>query len=168
MLMVEDQLLAQEGLAVGRCLGLFYSDDGVVVSWDMEWLQVELNVLIGLFHRYGLVVNVAKYKTMTCHPGKLRSGMSEEVVGWWRTGRGETYCNRLKIRIPRPDYGVELTVGSTTAHRLRMYGTEPKIDWNRFPVIQTEQIPQVFNASFPKGTSHFLCPLPGCLGSSRI
>ena len=35
---VEDQLAAQEGLglAVGRCLKLFYGNDGVVRPWDPE------------------------------------------------------------------------------------------------------------------------------------
>ena len=50
-LVVEDQLVTQEGLGllVGRCLGLFYVDYGMVVSQDPEWLQGSLNVLIVLF-----------------------------------------------------------------------------------------------------------------------
>ena len=37
-LMVEEQRVAQEGLglAVGRCLKLFYGNDGVVRPWDPE------------------------------------------------------------------------------------------------------------------------------------
>ena len=66
-MMVEDQLVSQEGmgLAVGRFLGLFYSKNGMVGSWDLEWFQGSLNVIIRLFHRYGLVVNVANSKAMT-------------------------------------------------------------------------------------------------------
>ena len=66
-LMAEDNLVAKEvlGLALWRYLGLFYTDDGVVVLWDPEWLQVTLNFLIGLFRRYGLVVNIAKSKAVT-------------------------------------------------------------------------------------------------------
>ena len=69
--MVEDQLVAQEGLglAVGRCLGLFYADSSVVGSRDKEWLQGALNGFIGLFFPYGLAVNVANPKAMTCHLG---------------------------------------------------------------------------------------------------
>ena len=40
-----------------------------------------MNVLICLFHRYEMIANVAKYKTMTCKPGKLRYRMSEGAVG---------------------------------------------------------------------------------------
>ena len=52
-LTVEDHLVTQEGLvlAVGRCLGLFYVDDGVVGLRDTERHQGALNVLIGLFRR---------------------------------------------------------------------------------------------------------------------
>ena len=80
--MVEDQLVDQEqlGLAVWRCLGLFYSNNGVVGSRDPECPQGALNVLIGPFHRYGLVANVAKFKVMTCHPGTLQSWMLEEAT----------------------------------------------------------------------------------------
>ena len=56
------------GHTVGRTLGIFYMNDGLLVSWDPEWLQGALNVLIGLFHKIVLVANFYKSKTMTCHP----------------------------------------------------------------------------------------------------
>ena len=66
-LTMEDQLVTQEGLVilVGRCIKLFYTDNGVMVSRDLEWIQGALNVIIGLFCRSSLVTNVAKSKTMT-------------------------------------------------------------------------------------------------------
>ena len=72
--MLEDKLVLHEGLglAVGRCSGLFYADDGVVRLRDPEWIHDTLNVSIGIFYRYRLVVNVAKSKAMTCQPGTLR------------------------------------------------------------------------------------------------
>ena len=81
-LTVEDKLVSHEGLvlAVGRCLGLFYIENGMVVLWYQEWIQRTLNMLIGLFLRYGLMANVAESKSMTCQPGEIWSGMSEEVV----------------------------------------------------------------------------------------
>ena len=89
-LTVGDQLVTQEGmgLVVGMCLGLFYVDDSVVGLRDPKWIQGELHVLIGLFHWYGLVENVAKYKAMKRQPGTLRSGISEEeAVGRQCMGR---------------------------------------------------------------------------------
>ena len=76
-LTVEDQLVAQKGLglAVGRCLGLFYVYNGVVGSQDLEWLRGALNMIIGLFCWYGLVVIVENFKDMTCQLGILRYKM---------------------------------------------------------------------------------------------
>ena len=90
-LTVKDHMVVQEGLGlnVGRCLGFFYTDDGMVEAQESEWLQKSLNVLIDLFYRYGLVKNVEKSWTMTYQPGALRSGMSEEVEGWQCTGLRE-------------------------------------------------------------------------------
>ena len=58
-----------------------------------------MNVLIGLFWRYGLAASVAKYKTMTCKPGALRSGMSEEAKELKCTGVGSSYRERLRRRV---------------------------------------------------------------------
>ena len=76
---VEEQQVVHEvlGIAVGIFLGLFFSDNGVVGSRNLEWIQGSLNVLSGLFHQYGLVANVTKSKAMKYHPGTLRSGMSD-------------------------------------------------------------------------------------------
>ena len=49
--LVEDQLVSQEGLglAVWRCLGLFYAKKIIVGLRYPGWLHVSLNVIIGLF-----------------------------------------------------------------------------------------------------------------------
>ena len=62
-------------------MGIFYADDGVVGSRDLECLQGALSVLIGLFLWYGLVANSAKSKPITCQPGTLQSRKLEEAVG---------------------------------------------------------------------------------------
>ena len=154
-MVVEDKLVYHEGLglAVGPCLGLIYSDNIMVGSQDLEWIQGKLNVIIGLFQRYGLAENVFKYKAMAFHPGEIRSRMSEEAVGRGCTVKGETYICQLRRRIPCTDCGVELTAVLMTAQQWCMYGTEPNIKWNWLPVNQTEHITQVFEVSFPKGAS---------------
>ena len=65
---------------VGRCLGVLYSDNGMVGSRNPYWLQHGTNVLVVLFIRYGLAANIAKSRTMTFRPGTLRAGMSEEAM----------------------------------------------------------------------------------------
>ena len=70
-LTVEDKLVDHEGLGfvVGRCLGPFYADDGMVGSRYLEWIQGAPNLLIRIFRQYGMVANVAKYRAMTCQTG---------------------------------------------------------------------------------------------------
>ena len=81
---LEDVAVIHDGLghAVGRSLKVFYADNGFIGLWDLEWLQGVLNVMIGPFLRIGLMESVAKSKKMTCHPGAIWLGMSEEEVGW--------------------------------------------------------------------------------------
>ena len=104
------------GKTVGRCLGVFYAEDGMVGSQDPDWLQHSMNVLLGLFRRYGLAENFAKSRTMTCQPGILGSGMSEETKALKCTGVGELYQVRLIRSFPCPEFGVGLTTGSMAAH----------------------------------------------------
>ena len=83
--MVEDQQVDQDGLVetVGRCVGVFYADDGMVGLRDPNWLQHPMNFLFGLFRRFILAANATKSLTMTCQPGTLRTGISEEAMKLW-------------------------------------------------------------------------------------
>ena len=60
-------------------MGVFYADDGIILSRGPEWVQGVINVLIRLFRRFGLISNVEKSKIMTCQPGVICTGMSEEA-----------------------------------------------------------------------------------------
>ena len=92
-LMVEDEVVIQYGIVhvVEQSLGVFYIDDGILGSRDLEWLHGKLNVLIRLFRRIGLAANVKTLNTMTCQPGAIISGISEEAFGQNITGKGATY-----------------------------------------------------------------------------
>ena len=126
---VKYQLVSQEGLGlrVGGCLGLFYVDYGVVGLRDPEWIQGELNMLIGLFLRYGLVATVAKSKATTCQKGKLWSSMSKDVVGRRCTGRGSTYHERLRRRITYCGLGCTVTYNNNNGAAL--YQNLQKAQW---------------------------------------
>ena len=50
------------GEAVGRYLGVFYTDDSMVGSRDAEWIKHLMNFLVGLFQQYCLAANIAKYR----------------------------------------------------------------------------------------------------------
>ena len=57
---------------MGRCLGLFYTDDVLLGLRYQEWLKGALNVLIGLFWNIGMASNVAKSKIMTFQMVEIR------------------------------------------------------------------------------------------------
>ena len=63
-MVVEDQRVAHDGLGetVGRCLGVFCDNDGMVGSHNSKWLQHAMNIPVRLFRRYGLAANIAKSK----------------------------------------------------------------------------------------------------------
>ena len=147
---VEDQRVDHDwlGETVGRCLGVFYVNNDMVGSRDPDWLQNTMNVLVGLFRRYGLATNVDKSHTMTCQPSALRAGMPEEAMALKCTGVGELYWVRLQKMIPCPECGFELTTGSTMAHCHRMHRTETAIDWSWLP-----HQPQVYDTSFLRSTN---------------
>ena len=79
---VEDERVAHDGMGetVGRRLGVFFSDNGMVGSRNLDCLQHAMNVLVGLFIRYGMADNVAKSRKMTCYCGALRAGILEEAM----------------------------------------------------------------------------------------
>ena len=101
---VESQRVAHDGLGdtVWRCLRVFYAEDSMVGSRDPEWLQHAMNVLVGLFRRYGLAAIVTKSRTLTGQPGALRPGMSEEAMVLKCTGVGDLYQARLQRWTPCP------------------------------------------------------------------
>ena len=94
---VEDQRVAHDGLreTLGRCLGVFYADDGMFGSRDLDWLNYAMNVLFSFFRRYGLAANVAKSCMMKCQTGSIQAGMSEEAMAMKCTGVRDSYQVRL-------------------------------------------------------------------------
>ena len=82
-MIVEDDAVVHDrlGYAVGQIMRVFYVEDGLLGLQDPEWLQGDLNILIGLFHQIGLMANVTKSKKMTYQLGMIWLGMLDEVVG---------------------------------------------------------------------------------------
>ena len=90
---VDEHRVDNEGQVetVGRFLGVFYSNNVMVGSRNLDWIQHAMNVLVGLFRRYGLTANVANSCTMTCQPGALTAGMLEKAMELKCTGLGDLY-----------------------------------------------------------------------------
>ncbi len=74
------------GNDVAKWLVAFYIEDGLVASRDPVWLQSSFDVLVGLFECIGLFTNASKTKVMTCIPGRIRKGYTEEEYTSIRSG----------------------------------------------------------------------------------
>ena len=96
-LTVEDKSAVHEGLVmmVGRSLGMFNTYDGFIRLRDPKWIQGALNIPTVHFRRVGMMSNIAKSNTTTCHPGVILTWMSEEDFSWKITGDGATYQERF-------------------------------------------------------------------------
>ena len=59
---LEDDVVIHNGLGylVGQRLGVFYADYSLLGLRYPEWIQGYLKLLIGLFHKIGLMANLAK------------------------------------------------------------------------------------------------------------
>ena len=157
------------GDTVASKLSLFCADDGLIGSREDQWLQQAMDVLVGVFRRVGWAANVGKTKTMTCFPGSMRTGLSNQAYERRVTGQGDSYRQRLHRRLPCPECGKNLAVGSLTHHRRRQHGVEPEIDWEALnPGVPSQ--PMAHPVSFPThDVTHIECPVGGCLArlSSR-
>jgi hypothetical protein len=51
---------------------IFYVDNAYLASWDLEFLQRVLDILVDLFAHVGLETNVKKTQTMICMPGRIQ------------------------------------------------------------------------------------------------
>ena len=58
----------------------------MIGSRDPEWLQGNINVIIGLFRRVVLMANVEKSNTMTFQTGDIHKWMSDEAFSTRITG----------------------------------------------------------------------------------
>ena len=57
-------------------MGLFYDNNFMVGSRDLEWIQGTINVIISLLRWYIIVTNVVNYKSMMCQPVEIQSRMT--------------------------------------------------------------------------------------------
>jgi hypothetical protein len=104
---------ARQGIGdeVAKWMVAFYIDNGLVASRDPVWLQSSFDILVGLFEHIGLFTNAAKTKVMTCTPGRIREGYTEEEYTLNKSGL-ETAANRKRCRVDCQICGVSLAAGS--------------------------------------------------------
>ena len=87
-------------MAVGQCVGVFYANNVMFGSRNLEWLQEDINVLVGILRRVRLMENVAQSNTMTCHQEAISMIMSEEAFILRSKGEGDNSRECLRRQIP--------------------------------------------------------------------
>ena len=141
-------------------MGMFYLDDGIIISQYPYCLQGAINVLIGLFCRVKLRSNVTNSRTMTIQSGDIHTGMSDEAFNRSIIGGGATYWDHLCILIPCPECRVDLKSGSMIAHIRLLHGIELEIYWYCLQVSHMEHLIHVFEVSSPTAIQPCQCPFP--------
>ena len=71
-----------------------YTNDGVVASKDLEWLQLPFNMLTGLFDRVGLRTNVHKTVGMVCCSCWASGVRADKSYTWRMKGEGRSSKER--------------------------------------------------------------------------
>ena len=103
--------LAQEGHE--RLTGnasFFYTDDGMLASTDLGWLQSVFDTLMGMV---GLRKNVHKIVGMVGRPCRVSGVRAYKAM----TGEGRSFKERQRERVLFPECGKEVAKGSLVAHR---------------------------------------------------
>ena len=80
-------------------VALFYTYNGMVDSYDPQWLQGDFNTLSGRFDRVGLQKTFGKTAGMVCHPFQAAGDLLEVVYGGRVKGEGHTYRKSLKGQV---------------------------------------------------------------------
>eukprot|EP00978_Attheya_sp_CCMP212_P003779 scaffold8023_cov54-Attheya_sp.AAC.7 len=142
---------------------LFYADDELLSARNKDWVQDSFDILIRIFERVGLRMNISKTQAMICTPGHISGGQSTSAYQWRMTGIGENYQERQRRQVVCPDCDVCLAQSSLTHHmwvqhgRTRTSGLEP---------MEAFCEPVEYQVFFPKTVHLIDCPIKGCPGKA--
>ena len=77
----------------------FYTNDGVVASTDLEWLQSAFDTLTGMSDQVGLWTNVRKTIRVVCRPFWAAWVRSDEAYTYKMTGEGMSFKERQQEQL---------------------------------------------------------------------
>ena len=86
------------GRGVQRMVMFFYSNNGLLASTLLEWIQGGYNVLPEIFNHVRLHTNVCNMIGMVCQPCRVSVRLSEEDYRIRMTGEGFKYQAHLQQR----------------------------------------------------------------------
>ena len=100
----------------------FYTDDEVVSSKDLGWLQSEFDLLKGLFDRMGLRTNICKTAGMVFQPCRADRVRADKAYTRRIMGEGTSFKEQQRKRVTCPECGKELEKGSLVTHLQTQHG----------------------------------------------
>ena len=160
-----------EGYEVGlgetsqELVAYFYADDGIIASPWLERLQVLFDVLIYLFDRVFLQMNMQKMVNMVFRACRAPGVWLEAAYERRVTGIGKLYQERLHRRVQFPDFGVDLAASSLLVHRQSQHGVVHG-EQGRPPIPPTLGEAQTYQVCFPMVPAIIQCPVEGCPGGA--
>ena len=89
----------------------------MVASTDPGWIQIELEMLMGLFNRMGLKTNTQKTVGMVFQPCWAVGIRADKAYESLIMGEGRSYQERQLEQVQCPEYGKDLARGSLDIHR---------------------------------------------------
>jgi len=95
-------------------------------------------VLVALFRRAGLEINVKKTKVMTCHPGFIKTHFCDARHKRRITGEGPSPQQLKKTAVACPRCNKKMNKASLSVHTERIHGE---------PCVVLPELPEAFLAS---------------------
>ncbi len=148
---------------VAEWLVTFYIDDGLVASRDPVWLQSSFDILVSLFECIGLYTNAAKTKVMTCIPGRIKEGFTQEEYTLNRTG-AETATNRKHHQVVCQICSASLQAGSLMSHLETQHDVYCSFVLSQDIVVECPAV--VYHAIALTETGCYFCPVANCIGGA--
>jgi hypothetical protein len=141
----------------------FYIDDRLVASRDPVWLQLSFDILVSLFECIGLYTNATKTKVMTCIPGRIKEGFTEEEYTLHRTGAA-TSSNRKHRWVVCQICSASLQAGSLTSHLETQHDIYCLFLLSKDILIECPAV--VYHAITLTNTGCYFCPVANCVGGA--
>ena len=85
---------------------IFYVNNGRIAGRDHKWFQDSLSVMVAMFQRMGLEMNLEKSKTLVFIPGYIWVKWEEHEYKRQATGEGEKCREQNMLRVSSSECAV--------------------------------------------------------------
>ncbi len=140
---------------------IFYVNDAYLASWDADFLQHALTLLVDLFQRVGLQTNTSKTQMMICTPGQIWTQLLTKLyhrMQWARVTAAEWNSHDVQCY----QCGKRMKAGSLGRHLADVHDIYQQTVVTKD--LLEDQPPAINTASTGLHGRDLPCPFPGCEG----